>query len=148
MSKTLQLNNWHSTHLHGQDREPAFFRLPAMFSPTVFCFTCVKVCPQADNPTMAGRVSWIDYNGCPGIRLSVSVLYPAALLTDCFSALSLCRAVGCSLTSERDTTLCAMGRMIHKVAYLCGARSVNSAQKRTDCVCHACITGWVEMLLF
>lgn len=41
---------------------------------------------------------------------------------------------------------CITGCMIHEVLHLFCARSVNGAQKRTDCVCCACVKGWDEFL--
>lgn len=53
------------------------------------------------------------------------------------------RAVLC-LPGTGSVALCGM---IHKVLYLFGAKSVNGAQKRTDCVCRASVKCRGEMLL-
>lgn len=53
------------------------------------------------------------------------------------------RAVLC-LPGTGSVALCGM---IQKVLYLFGAKSVNGAQKRTDCVCRASVKCRGEMLL-
>lgn len=54
------------------------------------------------------------------------------------------RAVLC-FSGTASVALCGM---IHKVLYLFGAKSVNGAQKRTDCVCRVSIKCWVACFVF
>ncbi len=93
-------------------------------------------------------ISWMTLGSC------------LCLLTDSDEAaripayISTYRLLPATLLDSLGAVLCLPGAgsvalclMIHKVLYLFGAKSVNCARNRTDCVCRASLMRRAEMLL-
>lgn len=82
---------------------------------------------------------------CSVIRTRRPAFHPTAVLTDwCLPFSQIGSRLFSAFPGTGSVVLCGM---IHKVLYLFGAKSVNGAQKRTDCVCHAPVKYRAEMLL-
>lgn len=80
-----------------------------------------------------------------GVYTVYSQWFEQSSLLSCLPLSQTCSGLFSAFPGAGRIALCGM---IHKVLHLFGAKSVNGAQKRTDCVCRAPVNCRGEMLLF